>query len=182
MEKLEIKFTKLCFSFKMKILVIGTWHEEKAIIAKKEAEEIGKILAERGHTLITGAGTGISSLVVSSYKKHKGKKYLAYLPSKKEIERVGEELGPTPDEAIQTELDYPERNLLMLKNCNGIIALHGGLGTFTEIINGFMDYKKKVSVIEKGEISNWIKLIPEIKKKVFITKSCKKAIEYLEKH
>lgn len=164
----------------MKILMLGSWQKEKAIASKKEAEEIGKILAQEGHILISGGGTGISELVVNSYKKNKGKQYICYIPSKKQMEKVGELLGPKPDKLIETNLDYPERNVVMVRECDAVIALHGGLGTLSEIIHAVKDYDKKVSVIDFGELSQWIKSIPELHKKVLLTSNIKQAIEHLK--
>jgi hypothetical protein len=165
----------------MKILMFGSWQAHKAIECKKEAEEIGKELAERGHILISGGGTGISKLVVEAYKKNKGKQFIAYFPSEQIMKKVGEEKGPKPDKVIETNVDYPERNLIMIRNCDAIIALHGGLGTLAEIINAVKDYHKKVSVIDRGELVDWIKSISQLKEKVFITNDIKKAIDYLER-
>jgi hypothetical protein len=165
----------------MKILVIGSWEKCRAVSCKEEATKIGKLLAEKGHILISGGGTGVSEIVVNSYKENKGKKYTAYLPSKKEMEKVGEQLGPEPDEIIHTELDYPERNIIMVKNCDCVLACPGGLGTFTELIHATADYKRKVALIDKGDIVSWVKAIPYLKEKVFITSDINKALEYLEK-
>ena len=164
----------------MKVLILGTWEKHKAISCKDEAEQIGKLLAEKRHILISGGGTGISELVVKAYKKNKGKQYIAYLPSKKEMERVGEEIGPTPDKVIETGLDYPERNIVMVRECDCTIALHGSLGTLTEIIHAIKDYNKKVAVIDKGDIASWVKFIPELKNKVYLTLNIEEAISYLE--
>lgn len=165
----------------MKILIVGSWKKEDCAICEKEAEQVGKILAERGHILISGAGTGMSEIVVSSYKQNKGKKYIAYLPSRKEMEKVGEKIGPKPDEIIETNVDYPERNIIMVKSCDAVIALHGGLGTLTEIIHAAKDYNKKVSVIDKGWLPAIIRQIPELSEKVFLTLDVNKAIGHLEK-
>ena len=96
------------------------------------------------------------------------------------MEKVGEEKGPEPDKIVETNVDYPERNIIMVKNCEGIIALHGGLGTLTEIIHAVKDYNKKVSVIDKGELASLIKLIPELKEKVFLTSNVKEALNNLK--
>jgi hypothetical protein len=165
----------------MKILMLGSWQAHKAITCKEEAEEIGKELAERGHTLISGGGTGISKLVVESYKKNKGKQFIAYFPSEKIMKEVGEEKGPKPDKEIETNVDYPERNLIMIRDCDAIIALHGGLGTIAEMIHATKDYGKKIALIDTKELAEWAKAIPPLRDKVFITKDIKKAIEYLEK-
>jgi hypothetical protein len=165
----------------MKICMFGSWEAHKAIECKKEAEEIGKMLAERGHVLVSGGGTGISKFVVEAYRKNKGKKFIAYFPSAKIMKKVGEERGPKPDKEVKTNVDYPERNLIMIRNCDAIISLHGGLGTLSEMIAAIKDYHKKVSVIDKGEFVDWIRAIQPLKEKVFITNDIKKAIEYLER-
>lgn len=164
----------------MKIFVAGTWREHKAALFKKEAEEFGKLLAARGHTLITGGGTGISEIVVNSYKLNKGKKYIAYLPSLRSMREVGEEIGPKPDKIINTNLDYPSRNAFMVKNCDAMIVFHGGLGTLAEITHAVKDYNKKVSVINKGDLAKWVKVIPQLKSKVLLTNDIKKALKNLE--
>jgi hypothetical protein len=165
----------------MKICIFGTWQKEKAIECQKEAEEVGKELAKRGHILVSGGGMGISKFVVEAYRKYKGKKYIAYFPSAKIMKEVGEERGPKPDEVVETNVDYPERNLIMIRNCDTIMALHGGLGTLSEMIAAVKDYHKKVSVIDKGEFVDWVRAIKPLKEKVFITLDIKKAIEHLEK-
>jgi len=164
----------------MNILVIGSWHTHKAMTCKTEAEQIGKALAERGHILVSGGGTGISELVVNSYRAHKGKKYIAYFPSKEEMAKVGEEKGPKPDEEIDTKSDYPTRNVIIVKNCDAMIALHGGLGTISEIVHAVKDYGKKVVVIDKGDLAKWVKSISELHEKVLLTADINKAMEYLE--
>lgn len=161
----------------MKVLIIGSWERHKAVSCQKEAEEIGRLLAKNGTTLISGGGEGVSEIIVKSYKANKGRKYVCYIPSKKQMEAVGEKIGPKPDELIETNVDYPERNIIMVRECDAVIALHGGLGTLTEIIHATKDYNRKVSVIDFGELSLWIKAIPELHKKVFLTSDINKAIE-----
>jgi len=163
----------------MKVVVIGSWEKHKAVSCKVEAEEIGKLLAQKGFILISGGGTGVSEIVVKSYRANKGKKYICYIPSRKQMKKVGEDIGPEPDELVETNLDYPERNIIMVRECDGVIALNGGLGTLTEIIHAVKDYDKKVSVIDLGEISLWIKAIPELHKNVLLTLNINKALEYL---
>ncbi len=165
----------------MRILIIGTWQKKKALRSKNEAEQIGKILAEKGHVLISGAGTGVSEIVANSYRKNKGTEYIVYLPSVKEMERVGEKIGLTPDKIIKTGLEYPERNIKIVKESDAIIALNGGLGTLTEIIHAIKDYNKKVAVIDVGELPEWIRKISELRDSVLITSDVKKAVDYLER-
>jgi uncharacterized protein (TIGR00725 family) len=165
----------------MKILITGSWQKSKAVAIAQEAYELGKLLAEGKHAILSGGGTGVSALVVASYKEHSGERYIAYFPSKAHMDAVGEECGPDCDERIDTDLDYPQRNIELVKACDGMIALHGGLGTLTEIIHAVKDYNKPVAVIEKGDLAHWIKGIHELKEKVFLTADPKEAVEHLSR-
>ncbi|MEA3248535.1 MAG: hypothetical protein U9Q73_02405 [Nanoarchaeota archaeon] len=165
----------------MKILVIGTWQKEKALKFKDEAELVGKILAERGYILISGAGTGVSEIVVNSYRENEGIEYIAYIPSIKEMEKVGEKIGPEPDTIIKTELEYPERDVKLVKESDAVLAINGGLGTLTEMVHAIKDYGKKVSVIDVGELSEWVRGISELRDLVMLTSDVGEAIDYLEK-
>lgn len=152
------------------VTIIGAWRKREALKAKKEAEAIGKILAENKLELISGAGTGISELVVKSYRHHGGKKYTAYLVAPKYMKIVGEKLGPKPDKIIRTKEDYPGRNLIMARNTELAITLNGNLGTLEEIIFNAKDYNHPVIVIDGFPIANMVRALPKLKKKVTITK------------
>ena len=97
------------------------------------------------------------------------------------MEKCKGEIGPKPNKIIRTNLNYPKRNLQMIKDCDCVIALGGGLFTLTEVIHSIKDYGKKVCIIDKGSLALWIKSIDKIKKRVFLTKDIKRAINYLEK-
>lgn len=60
----------------MKILIIGSSKKEKMIHFKKEAKILGKILAEKNHTIMSGGGAGTFKLVFKSYKSNNGKNIL----------------------------------------------------------------------------------------------------------
>lgn len=164
----------------MKVLVAGTWRRKEAEEVAGIARELGRAIAEAGHVLHTGAGTGISSFVVEGYREGDGEKYIAYLPDENVMKNVGEELGPKPDKIIMTNYDYPKRNVKMVKESDAVIALLGGLGTLTEIIHAVKDYDKKVAVIDVGELPSWIRNIPELESKVLMTDSVEEAVKYLE--
>ena len=165
----------------MKILIIGSWQKEKALKFKDIAEQVGKIIAERGHVLVSGAGTGVSEIVVNSYRKNWGTKYIAYILAIKEMEKVGEKIGPEPDVTIQTGLDYPGKNIELVKGSDAVVALNGGLGTLTEIIHAIKDYGRKVSVIDVGELSEWVKGISELRNCAMLTSDVGEAVDYLER-
>jgi len=166
---------------KMKILISGTWRKDVAKKYKRTAEELGKALAENEVEIISGGGLGISKRIVDSYRKNKGKKSTAYYPLRNSMKKVGEIPYLKHDKIIYTNLDYPKRNIKMVKDCDGLIVLTGGLGTLTEIIHAIKDYNKKVAVLNYDKIAKWCKSTFEIKKRVLLTKNINQAINYLKK-
>ena len=162
----------------MKIVIVGSWREENNYECENEAKEVGRLLALKGAVLVSGGGIGVSRLVVDSYRENGGEKYICYLPSKEEMKKVGDTIGPKPDEIIETNLDYPGRNLVMLKECDGVIALNGSLGALTELINAIIDYKKRVAVFDSGKLSIWINSIHQLKKKLLLTRDMEEVVNY----
>jgi uncharacterized protein (TIGR00725 family) len=163
------------------ITISGTWRAKKAKPCKKIAQKLGELIAKKGYSLISGGGTGLSKMVVEGYRKNKGKKYIVYLPSAKMMKKVGEKIGPKPDKTIRLKGDYPERNLIMIRNSQALIALHGGLGSLAEVIHAANDYNIPTAVIHFGEFTKYIKTIPKLRKQVLIAKTPKEAIEFIEK-
>lgn len=122
----------------------------------------------------------MSEIVVNSYRENGGKEYICYLPAQADMDKVGEKPGPKPDKLFQSDdVDYPQKDILLIKNSDCAIALNGGLGTLTEIIHGIYDYNKKVAVIDFGPLAEWVKSIKPIQDKVFLTKSVEEAIKYI---
>lgn len=164
----------------MKTLVSGTWRRDKALLYQAQAETLGKGLAEAGHILVTGAGTGMSQLVVEAYRRHKGQRYIAYLPLKACMEEVGEEIGPTPDEVVQTNLDYPGRNVRMVSDVERLVLMPGGLGTLTEAIHAVNDFQIRTAVFDGGETAQWVRAIPPLYEKVFLSDDIDAMVRYLQ--
>jgi len=164
------------------VTIIGTWRKAKALPAKKWAEQVGQLIAEQGLELISGAGTGISELVVNSYRRHGGKKYTTYLVAPKYMKIVGEKLGPRPDKIIQTKQDYPGRNLTMAKKTELAIALTGNMGVLEEIIFNAKDYNHPVIVIDGYPITDMVKALPNLKKQVKIISNIRSLQNILAKY
>lgn len=145
------------------------------------AMELGKLLAERGFSLISGGGMGISKCVVDSYRKHGGKHFTAYFPAQKFMNKVGEKHGPKPDKVIRLKADYPERNVVMVRNSSAVIALNGGLGTLSEVIHAAKDYGHPAVVIDYGKLAGYVRAIHDFGDKVHIAKTAKEAVDFIEK-
>jgi len=60
---------------------------------------------------------------------------------------VGEEIQPGYDELVETEFDYPMRNVYQISKSRGVIVVTGGDGTLEEILPALIDYDLPVSVL-----------------------------------
>ena len=126
----------------MRVSVIGggeVTDEEAAT-----ATELGRVLAERGHTVVCG-GRGGTMEAACRGAKSAGGDTIGILPSSDR-----REANPYVDVAIATGLGHA-RNALVPLNGDGVVALSGSSGTLTEV--GFATvYGRPTVVLENGPI------------------------------
>ncbi len=130
------------------VFVSGTWSAAKAAAYEGQAVALGQRLAEDQYDLVCGPGTGIARHVIDGYRQRRsrgGVKY--YLPLLSEMRAVGEEILPGADQVVQTEFDYPMRNVFQVKQCDGLFVLTGGDGTLEEILPALIDYQMPVAIV-----------------------------------
>jgi hypothetical protein len=96
-----------------------------------EARELGRLLAERGHTVVCGGYGGVMEAVCRGAKKENGT-------------TVGVLSGDDPDEANE-HVDVPvatnmghARNALVVLNGEAVIAVDGAYGTLSEIAHALV--------------------------------------------
>lgn len=92
----------------------------------KRAENLGEILANRGHTIVCGGRGGVMKAVCKGAKKEGGIT-IGILPSSSR-----DEANEHIDHAIVTDLGML-RNSLVVMNGDMVIAINGGYGTLSEI-------------------------------------------------
>jgi hypothetical protein len=86
-----------------------------------------------------------------------------YLPSRTEMDAVGEAVEPGADEVIETGFDYPMRNVFQIKQCQGLFVLTGGDGALEEILPAVIDYHVPVALVRgTGSAADAIKSLLEI--------------------
>lgn len=125
----------------MKILILGSWQEELAERFAKELDELGRLLAERGHKPIIAPGAGAYGRVGLAYRSHGGVNSVGYYASESDRARMGEQYVFEPDEKVMTHEDYPMRNVIQTRAADAIIAVTGKTGTVTDFIAGVVDYR-----------------------------------------
>ena len=96
----------------------GEWEEA--------AEEIGRLLGERGYTVVTG---GLGEVMAAAHRgaKEVGGATLAILPTERR-----EDANPWADHVVVTGIGHA-RNLAVAASGEAVIAIGGGWGTLAEI-------------------------------------------------
>jgi uncharacterized protein (TIGR00725 family) len=98
------------------------------------AEETGKVLANSGHALMTGATVGLPNVAAESYKKHSGHMSLGISPASSKIEHVMKYRLPTEayDIILYSGLHYTGRDALLINSSDAVISIGGRIGTLHE--------------------------------------------------
>lgn len=128
----------------------------------KIAQEVGRLIAQEGWTLICGGRTGIMEAACKGAKE-KGGRTVGILPS-----ADGKDGNKYLDVKIPTGLGYA-RNVLVVRASEIIIAISGKYGTLSEIAFAFNEDRKVIG------INTWkIKGVVQVK-------HAREAINYIKK-
>ena len=160
----------------------------------KAANELGALMANKGHTLVYGGGcVGLMGEVAKSVHHHKGK-VIGIIPEGLRHKEVCYEQS---DELIVTK-DMRDRKAIMDERSDAVITLPGGFGTLEEILEmitsrqlGFHN-KPLVIVNINGFYDPLIELFEHIYEHKFantelrisyhVASNVKDAVEYIEQY
>lgn len=100
----------------------------------KLAMEVGAAVAKAGHSLMTGATTGLPNDAAHGYKNNGGKMSLGLSPASTKVEHVLKYRLPTQDydAILYTGLHYGGRDALLINSADAVISIGGRLGTLHE--------------------------------------------------
>ena len=148
----------------MQIFVSGTWKPEKAEQYADDARRLGGLLAREGFDLACGPGTGIARHVIDGYREARERGVVRYyLPSREHMDAVGETVELGFDELIETDYDYPMRNVWQVGQSQGVFVLTGGDGTLEEVLPALIDYRLPVAIVEgSGSAAVAVKRLTDI--------------------
>lgn len=98
------------------------------------AMAVGEAIAKAGHSLMTGATTGLPNYAAMGYKKAGGKNSVGLSPAASKVEHVVKYRLPTEDydSIIYTGLHYVGRDSLLITSADAVISIGGRLGTLHE--------------------------------------------------
>lgn len=113
-----------------------------AIDALEKAEQVGRIIAESGMVVVTGATTGIPYWAMKGAKEAGGI-VIGLSPASSEAAHVKSYKLPTDymDLIIYTGFDYSGRNLLLMRAADAVVTICGRMGTLNEFTIGYEDQK-----------------------------------------
>jgi hypothetical protein len=119
---------------KYQICVSGAAKGESAEQGKLLAESVGAAIAKAGHSLMTGATTGLPNDAATGYKQAGGKMSLGISPASTKVEHVLKYRLPTEsyDAILFSGLHYSGRDALLINSADAVISIGGRLGTLHE--------------------------------------------------
>lgn len=169
----------------LRILILGSWHDETAKRFSKETEELGRLIFEKGHIPVIAPGSGIYGAVGVAYRNAGGNKSVGYYPSEEARAKVGEIYTFEPDEKVMVNEDYPTRNLRQVQGSDAIIAIAGRTGTVTDFISGATDYALPCAYLRRSSVNmDMLMEFDGIKNKpnVFIGDTVASLLDFVEKY
>lgn len=101
---------------------------------KQLAEAIGASIAKAGHSLMTGATTGLPDSAAIGYKKAGGKMSFGLSPASSKVEHILKYRLPIKsyDVILYTGLHYSGRDALLIASSDAVVTVGGRLGTLHE--------------------------------------------------
>lgn len=119
---------------KYQICVSGAAKGGSAEQGKELATQAGAAIAKAGHSLMTGATTGLPNVAAEAYKKAGGKMSLGISPASTKVEHVLKYRLPTEayDAILYTGLHYSGRDALLINSADAVVSIGGRLGTLHE--------------------------------------------------
>lgn len=128
------------------------------------AQEAGRAIAQAGHSLMTGATTGLPNAAAEGYKKAGGKMSLGISPASSKVEHVLKYRLPVKDyDAILfTGLHYSGRDALLINSADAVVSIGGRLGTLHEFTIA-METHTPIGILEgAGGVSEQIQVLMKI--------------------
>ncbi len=121
-------------SSRYQICVSGAAKGNSVEQGEKLALAIGAAIAKAGHSLMTGATTGLPNTAAVGYKKAGGKMSLGLSPASTKVEHVLKYRLPVEDydSILYTGLHYGGRDALLINSADAVVSIGGRLGTLHE--------------------------------------------------
>lgn len=154
---------------KYQFCVSGAAKGETVEQGKILAQSVGEAIAKAGHSLMTGATTGLPNESAIGYKKAGGKMSLGLSPAATKVEHILKYRLPTEsyDAILYTGLHYGGRDALLVNSADAVVSIGGRLGTLHEFTIA-AETHTPIGILEGAggiseQIEGLLKLLPNAK-------------------
>lgn len=119
---------------KYQICVSGAAKGDSVERGAELAKAVGAAIARKGHSLMTGATSGLPDFAAEGYKTAGGKMSMGLSPAATKVEHVVKYRLPIKyyDSILYTGLNYGGRDALLINSADAVISIGGRLGTLHE--------------------------------------------------
>jgi uncharacterized protein (TIGR00725 family) len=139
---------------KLKLAVIGSSrYNEIDDTQKKIAYDTGKAIADSGCILLTGGGKGISEFSANGAIENGGF-CIGISPADNYKNHIDVFKNPALifDALIFTGFGHKGRNVILIRSCDAVIALNGGVGTLNELTIA-LDEGKDIGILKSSGLT-----------------------------
>jgi uncharacterized protein (TIGR00725 family) len=141
---------------------------------KALARSAGRAIAAAGHSLMTGATTGLPNFAAIGYKESDGKMSLGLSPASTKVEHVVKYRLPTEnyDTILYTGLHYVGRDALLITSADAVVSIGGRMGTLHEFTVA-METRTPIGFLQgtggiSQEIQAILDMLPDLHKELVI--------------
>ncbi len=148
-----------------KIGVIGSAGGRDLEHCVEQAREVGRIIAEKGSIVCTGACPGLPNEALLAAQENGGMT-IGFSPAGSEAEHVNNFHFPLDAEImIYTGFGLKGRNVINIRSCDAVIAVAGRIGTLNELTIAY-DERKVIGLVNRTHgISEFQRIFTESEKK-----------------
>ena len=155
----------------MKLAILGSASDIFSSENKKLCEEVGKYLAEKKITVVSGGSHGLPGLVVKSAFEA-GAKTEAYSPDEDEQRHQlrADNISLKYFTNHKFIPGFTARSLEMIKNVDGVLVINGRIGTLSEFTIALEEGLNIAVIKNTGGIADHLEYIVSVAKKEFPNK------------
>jgi len=151
------------YQLKYKIAISGaaeTSHCSPDVLEK--TEYMGRLIAEHGMILVTGATTGAPYWAAKG-AKDAGGIVIGFSPAASKVAHVKSYHLPVDyhDLIVYTGFEYSGRNLVLIRSSDALITVCGRMGTLNEFTIAFEDQKPQGVLVGTGGMADMVEEIVE---------------------
>ena len=168
----------------MRIAVIGSRVKSTVEEFEGQAIELGRILAQKNHVLVTAPNSGIQGLVAQSYVSNNGPCYIGINATEETMRNEGDIALVHANSMEFGGVSYQERDNKILSRTQGIIALTGEEDMLNLAIHGTKELGMPLgyypgssrildNAIRKGVFSSY---------KMCVSRDMKELVDYVVKN